>query len=160
MAKSTRKTLLLAKIQTAPGADPIPTGAADAMLVRNLTPTPLSAEFVDRELLRPYMGNAGQIATTQYSQLEFEVELAGAGEAGKSPAWGACLQLRADRLALLPGWPVPQDSGRSRHRFQRHDGQGHSRTEVPLHRRLSADQGFGDAGRREFRRVHDPQGRQ
>lgn len=92
MAKSTRKTLLLAKIQTAPGADPIPTGAADAMLVRNLTPTPLSAEFVDRELLRPYMGNAGQIATTQYSQLEFEVELAGAGEAGKSPAWGACLR--------------------------------------------------------------------
>jgi hypothetical protein len=92
MAKSTRKTLLLAKIQTAPGADPIPTGAADAMLVRNLTPTPLSAEFVDRDLLRPYMGNAGQIATTQYSQLEFEVELAGAGEAGKSPAWGACLR--------------------------------------------------------------------
>lgn len=92
MAKSIRKTLLLAKTQTVPGTDPVPTGAADAMLVRNLTATPLSAEFVDRELLRPYMGNSGQIATTQYSQLEFEVELAGSGEAGKSPAWGACLR--------------------------------------------------------------------
>lgn len=48
MAKSIRKTLLLAKIQTAEGVDPVPTGAANAILLRNVTATPLSAEFVER----------------------------------------------------------------------------------------------------------------
>lgn len=92
MAKSIRKTLLLAKIQTAEGVDPVPTGAANAILLRNVTATPLSAEFVERALLRPYMGNAGQVATTQYAQIEGEVELAGSGTAGKAPAWGALLR--------------------------------------------------------------------
>lgn len=92
MAKSIRKTLLLAKIQTAAGTDPVPTGAANAILLRNVTATPLSAEFVERALLRPYMGNSGQIATTQYAQIEGEVELAGSGTAGKAPAWGPLLR--------------------------------------------------------------------
>src|SRR6478609_9020449 len=92
MAKSIRKTLLLAKIQTAAGTDPVPTGAANAILLRNVTATPLSAEFVERALLRPYMGNSGQIATTQYAQIEGEVELAGSGTGGKAPAWGPLLR--------------------------------------------------------------------
>lgn len=92
MAKSIRKTLLLAKIQTAAGTDPVPTGAANAILLRNVTATPLSAEFVERALLRPYMGNSGKIATTQYAQIEGEVELAGSGSAGKAPAWGPLLR--------------------------------------------------------------------
>lgn len=59
MAKSIRKTLLLAKIQTAEGVDPVPTGAANAILLRNVTATPLSAEFVERALLRPLHGQRG-----------------------------------------------------------------------------------------------------
>ncbi len=92
MAKKTRNSVVLAKLQTTGGTAAQPTGATDAVLVRNLTATPLSAEFVERELLRPYMGNSGQIATTQYAQLEFEVELAGSGTAGKAPAWGPLLR--------------------------------------------------------------------
>lgn len=92
MAKSIRKTLLLAKIQLTAGTDPVPTGPLNAILLRNVTATPLSAEFVERALLRPYMGNAGQIATTQYAQIEGEVELAGSGTAGKAPAWGPLLR--------------------------------------------------------------------
>lgn len=38
------------------------------------------------------MGNAGQVATTQYAQIEGEVELAGSGTAGKAPAWGPLLR--------------------------------------------------------------------
>ncbi len=92
MAKSIRKTLLLAKLQKAEGVDPSPTAAADAILLRNVTATPLTAEFVERNLLRPYMGNSGQIATAQYAQIEGEVELAGSGTPGRPPAWGSLLR--------------------------------------------------------------------
>lgn len=92
MAKSIKKTLLLAKLQTAAGTDPNPTAAANAILLRNVTATPLSIEFVERALLRPYMGNSGQIATTEYAQIEGEIELAGSGTAGAPPAWGPLLR--------------------------------------------------------------------
>ncbi len=92
MAKKTRKSVVLAKLQASGGTDAQPAGATDAVLVRNLTATPLSAEFVERELLRPYMGNSGQVAVTQYAQLEFEVELAGSGTPGTPPAWGPLLR--------------------------------------------------------------------
>lgn len=92
MAKHIRKSVVLAKLQATSGTDAQPAGATDAMLVRNLSATPVSAEFVERELYRPYMGNSGQVATTQYSQLEFEVELAGSGTPGEAPAWGPLLR--------------------------------------------------------------------
>jgi len=92
MAKSMRRTLLLAKIQTVEGTDAAPTALLNAILIRNLTATPISAEYVERALIRPYMGNSGQIATTQYAQVECEVELAGSGLAGTAPAWGALLR--------------------------------------------------------------------
>ncbi|GAA5231749.1 hypothetical protein FOZ76_14485 [Verticiella sediminum] len=92
MAKSTRNSLVLAKVQTTAGTDPVPAAGANAILVRNVNATPLSAEFVERNLIRPYMGNSGQIATTRYGQLEFEVELAGSGEAGTAPAFGPLLR--------------------------------------------------------------------
>lgn len=92
MAKSAKKTLLMAKLQTAAGTEAVPTGATDSILLRNLTATPLSTETVERALLRPYMGNAGQIVTTVYTQIEGEVELAGSGMPGKAPAWGGLLR--------------------------------------------------------------------
>lgn len=92
MAKSMMNTALLAKIQATPGVDPMPTGGANAIQLRNLTATPLSAEFVERNLIRNFMGNSGQIATTRYAQLEFEVELAGSGTVGTPPAFGPLLR--------------------------------------------------------------------
>lgn len=92
MAKSMRNTLLLAKLQTEEGTDPIPAAGANAMQPRNVTATPLTAEFVERNLIRSYMGNSGQLATTQYAQLEFEIELAGSGTPGTPPAFGPLLR--------------------------------------------------------------------
>lgn len=92
MAKSAKKTLLMAKLQTAAGTEAVPTGATDSILLRNLTATPLSTETVERALLRPYMGNSGQIVTSVYTQIEGEVELAGSGTPGKVPAWGGLLR--------------------------------------------------------------------
>lgn len=92
MAKSAKKALLLAKLQTTHGVAATPTGETDALLMRNLTATPLATEMAERALLRPYMGNSGQIVTTEYAQIEGEVELAGSGVVGESPAWGVLLR--------------------------------------------------------------------
>lgn len=92
MAKFIRKSVVLAKLQATSGTAAQPAASTDAMLVRNLSATPVNAEFVDRDLYRPYMGNSGQVATTQYSQVEFEVEIAGSGTAGVEPGWGCLLR--------------------------------------------------------------------
>lgn len=92
MAKSMRKTLILAKIQPITGTDAVPTADLNAILCRSTNITPVTAEFADRNLIRPYFGNGGKVATTQYSQIEFEVELAGSGTAGTAPAFSPLLR--------------------------------------------------------------------
>jgi hypothetical protein len=82
MPQLTRKRLLLAKTEATYGTDPVPTGAANAILVRNLDITPLQSDIVQRELIRPYLGNYEQLLAQTRVQVTFEVELAGSGAAG------------------------------------------------------------------------------
>lgn len=91
MALLQRKRVILAKTESTYGTDPTPTGAANAILVRNLDVTPLDAEIVSRDLVRPYFGNYDQIIAAQKVQVSFEVELQGAGAAGTAPAYGPLL---------------------------------------------------------------------
>jgi hypothetical protein len=92
MAKLMRNMLLLAKIQPTANTDPVPTPAANSILARGIAPRPVNAEFVDRNLIRPYFGHSGQVQATNYSVIEFEVELAGAGAAGTVPKYGPLLR--------------------------------------------------------------------
>jgi hypothetical protein len=92
MALLTRKRTILAKIETTYGTDPTPTGAANAILVRNMSITPLNAENVSRDLVRPYLGASEQLIASAYVSIEFEVEMAGSGTAGTAPAYGSLLQ--------------------------------------------------------------------
>ncbi|WP_420994114.1 MULTISPECIES: phage tail tube protein [Cupriavidus] len=92
MAKLNRKTVLLVKIETTPGTDAVPTGAANAILARSCTVQPLVAENVPRNLIRAYFGNSEQIPVGIHSELDCEVELAGAGAAGTAPAWGPLMR--------------------------------------------------------------------
>ena len=87
-----RKRLILAKTETTYGTDPTPTGAANAILVRNLEITPLQADTVTRDLIRPYLGNSDQLLAQTRVEVTFEVELAGSGAAGTAPAYGAVLK--------------------------------------------------------------------
>lgn len=87
MAKLMRKMLLLAKIESPSGTDAVPTSTANAMLVQGLTPELVTAEFVPRDLIRPYMGNSSSLAASIHRQVSFGVEIAGAGTAGGTPAW-------------------------------------------------------------------------
>lgn len=92
MALLNRKRTILSKIETVYGTDPIPTGAANAILVKNINVTPLSSNLVSRDLIRPYMGNFENLVAAAYGKLDFEVELAGSGTTGTVPAYGQLLR--------------------------------------------------------------------
>jgi len=87
-----RKRLILAKTEAVYGTDSVPVGGSDAILVRNLEITPLQAETVSRDLIRPYLGVSDQLLAQTRVEVTFEVELAGSGTAGTAPAYGAVLK--------------------------------------------------------------------
>lgn len=87
-----RRRTILAKIETTYGTDPTPSGSANAILVRNMSITPLSAETVSRDLVRPYLGNSETLIASKYVTIDFEVEIAGAGGAGTAPKYGPLLR--------------------------------------------------------------------
>lgn len=87
-----RNTAVLAKIETVYGTDPVPTGAANAILVTDVSPRPMEMQTVDRALIRPFLGNSEQLPTQIYNGVEFSVELAGSGTAGTAPAMGPLLR--------------------------------------------------------------------
>lgn len=87
-----RKLALLFKVEAVYGTDSVPTGSDNAVLASDVTFTPLEGGEENRDLLLPYLGNQGVILTGLHARLEFSVELAGSGEAGDAPAWGAILR--------------------------------------------------------------------
>lgn len=87
----TRKRLILVKKETTYGTDSSPAGA-DSLLVRNLDITPIEADLVSRDLIRPYLGNSPQLLANSRVSITFQVELAGSGTAGTAPRYGSILQ--------------------------------------------------------------------
>lgn len=92
MSLLTRKRTILAKIESVYGTDPTPDGTSNAMLVKNLTVTPIEAELVSRAVIQPYFGNSEQLMAQKYSKAEFEIEFQAAGTIGKIPAYDALLR--------------------------------------------------------------------
>lgn len=91
MALLSRKRLILAKTETTYGTNSSPAGS-DAVLVRNLDITPLEADVVSRDLIRPYLGNYEQLLANPRVKVTCEVELAGSGTAGTAPRYDALLK--------------------------------------------------------------------
>jgi len=92
MPRYARNAAILAKIETTYGTDPVPTGAANAMLISNLSVNPLNANNVSRDLIATYFGGSEQLVGTAFLEASFDIELAGSGAAGTAPAWGALLR--------------------------------------------------------------------
>lgn len=86
-----RKLAILAKIETAQGEDAAPS-AADAIIMSNVTFTPLTGERISRDLMLPYLGNQGVVLAGIYGRLEGDIELAGSGVAGTPPKYGSLLR--------------------------------------------------------------------
>jgi len=87
-----RRQLLLAEAEVSYGVDPTPSASTNAILVRNIEVTPLEADTVSRELIRPYLGQSEQLLAQTRVLINFEVELAGSGTAGTAPAYGPLLE--------------------------------------------------------------------
>lgn len=90
-SRYTRNTVILAKVETTAGTDAVPTGSADAVLVSNMSITPLDAQNVNRDLVRGYFGGSEQLVATASLKASFTVELAGSAAAGTAPQWGDLL---------------------------------------------------------------------
>ncbi len=86
------ETVILAKVEAVKGTDSIPTSAANAILVSDVTFTPLEGEEVERNNIRPYFGDGGSTMVTQYAKLAFSVEWAGVGAAGSVPGYEPLLR--------------------------------------------------------------------
>ena len=92
MTLRTSQRLLLATIESTSGTDPTPTGAANAILVRNLEISPFQSDAVERELIRGYMGNYEVLHANQRVEVTFEVEMVGSGAAGTSGGMESALK--------------------------------------------------------------------
>lgn len=87
----TRRTAILAKTEAQYAEDALPDGT-DAILIRNLTVTPIEADVVSRDLIRPYLGNSDQLLAQARVSMSFEVEMAGSGAAGTAPRFSSLLR--------------------------------------------------------------------
>jgi hypothetical protein len=72
MPRLIKKTVVLAKIETTSGTDAVPTGAANAIQVMDLTITPLDIKTADMSVVTPWFGGSAGLAAT-------------------APAWGALM---------------------------------------------------------------------
>lgn len=87
-----RNHALLAKIEATHGVDSVPTGVANAIKISNLTWSPMEVEMADRATSQPYLGNSDQVVVARWNKAEFDVEIAGAGDAGDLPQYDPLLQ--------------------------------------------------------------------
>ena len=90
MPRYARNALILAKVETTAGVDAVPTGAANALLVANLTINPLKANNVSRDLIRPFFGGSEQLVGTATVEVSFDVELAASGTARRPSRSSDC----------------------------------------------------------------------
>src|SRR5450830_719427 len=92
MSFLTRKRAILSKIETTYGVDPTPTAGLDALLMSNLTVSPLEMTLAQRQNIKAYMGNNPNVVAASYSKVSFDIELAGSGTAGTAPAYDELLR--------------------------------------------------------------------
>lgn len=83
-----KSKVILVKPETVYGTDSTPTGAADAVLMTNVTYSPMEGEDVSRDLEFPYLAAQSKIPVGLRVRLRGRVELQGSGTAGVQPAWG------------------------------------------------------------------------
>lgn len=91
MPRYIRNTVILIKNETTAGTDPTPTGAANAMLIKEMTITPLDAKNIDRANIKGYFGGDSQLIGPASVKVSLTVELSGSSVADTPPMWGAPL---------------------------------------------------------------------
>ena len=91
MNRYSRNTVVQVEIEATYGVNPGNWTADNAVLIKKAK-FQIDRDVVKRELARGYLGGSDQLIGTRRAQIEFEVEMAGAGAAGTAPAWGKLLR--------------------------------------------------------------------
>jgi hypothetical protein len=101
MSLLTRKRVLLSKIEGTYGVDPTPTATLDALLMSNLTVSPMEMTLTQRQNIKAYMGNNPNVMAAIYAKVSFDVEMAGSGTAGTVPPYDELLRACAMSATTL-----------------------------------------------------------
>lgn len=109
MAKKSFKKAVLLKMETTYGVDPVPTGAANSVLIRSATITPLDLITEDRTLVRAHFGAFEKIIVGQTVKLDYELEMVASGTLGVAPEWGPSLRLSGFGQSISAGVYVAYD---------------------------------------------------
>tara|TARA_R100000458_G_scaffold23995_1_gene21553 strand:- start:6382 stop:7323 length:942 start_codon:yes stop_codon:yes gene_type:complete len=90
----TRKTWLIAKIESSEGTDPTPVGGSNAIQVTNVEVTPIESDNVQAAAMQGFLGNStrGTVLANKRVSVTFSTELSGSGAAGTAPAYGPLLK--------------------------------------------------------------------
>lgn len=91
MARNTRNTAILAKIEATYGVDSAPTGALNALLISDAS-FDITYNNVDRNNIKGFFGADEQLAGTRFVEMAFACEISGSGAAGTAPAYGVLLR--------------------------------------------------------------------
>lgn len=99
----TRRSAILAKLETTYGV--IATGftAADGILLVDQPKFVIEADNVPRNLALPWLGNSEELPATRLAKMNIKVELTGSGAAGTPPAWGKLLRGCGFAETIVPG---------------------------------------------------------
>ncbi len=90
----TRKTWLLAKIESSEGSDPSPVGGSNAVQVTNVDITPIESDTIQADAMQGFLGNSTRatVLANKRVSVSFSTELSGSGAAGTAPAYGPLLK--------------------------------------------------------------------
>jgi len=83
-----RNTVILVKPATVAGEDAAPTGAANAVLISEMSITPLEIEKIANPAMKGFFGASADLMGAASVKVEITVALAGSGAATTPPAWG------------------------------------------------------------------------
>ena len=90
----TRKTWLIAKIESTEGTDPTPVGGSNAIQVTSVDITPIESDTIQADAMQGFLGNStrGTVLANKRVSVSFSTELSGSGAAGTAPAYGPLLK--------------------------------------------------------------------
>lgn len=86
------KKLITCKVETTYGVDAVPVVGTDDLLVHNFSITPINIRYAERNSAQPFFGNRGQINVGETMQMEYDIEIAGAGGVADVPGYAAALR--------------------------------------------------------------------
>lgn len=102
MVQLTRKSLVLAKIESTYGSDPTPTTAANAILASDLELKPVKAPVERPVQLESLMRKQSLLGEEMY-EVSFKVEITGSGTPGTAPKLGALLRACGMSETIITG---------------------------------------------------------